>query len=253
VGVVTRLYRYPVKSVLGERLDAAVVNRRGVEGDRDWAVYTADGGIGSGKTSQRFRRVDGLLRLRATLDDGAPGPHADRAAAAPHGHDGAPRLHLPDGRSLPVDDPETAGALTALLGRPLELRQETTVPHHDDSPLHLVTTTGLATLGRELGHDVEVARFRPNVVVDTLAAGLLEGYPEDRWAGRELALGDEVVVSIDGGMPRCVMVSAEQGDLPRDPAVLSTLGRVHDVDFGLQASVVRGGVMRPGDEVRLLP
>ena len=49
------------------------------------------------------------------------------------------------------------------------------------------------------------------------------------------------------------MVGAEQGDLPRDSAVLTTLGRVHDVDFGVRASVVRGGVMRPGDVVRLLP
>jgi uncharacterized protein len=234
VGVVTRLYRYPVKSVLGERLDAAVVNSRGVEGDRDWAVYTADGGIGSGKTSQRFRRVDGLLRLRATLDDGAP------------------RLHLPDGRTLRADDPASARVLSALLGQPLELRRETTVPHHDDSPLHLVTTTALAALGRELDSEPDVDRFRPNLVVDTLAAGLLEGYPEDLWIGRELALGDHVVVGIEGAMPRCVMVGAEQGDLPRDPAVLTTLGRVHDVDFGVQASVVRGGVMRPGDEVRLL-
>jgi uncharacterized protein YcbX len=235
VGVVTQLYRYPVKSVLGEELDAAVVNRRGVVGDREWAVYTADGGIGSGKTSQRFRRVDGLLRLRATLDGGGP------------------RLHLPDGRSVPVDAPEAGAALTALLAQPLELRPETTVPHHDDSPLHLVTTTALATLAGDLGSDVEVARFRPNVVVDTLAAGLLEGYPEDGWTGRGLAIGPEVVIEVDGAMPRCVMVGAEQGDLPRNPAVLTTLGRVHDVDFGLQASVVRTGVVRPGDEVRLLP
>jgi uncharacterized protein YcbX len=233
--VVTRLYRYPVKSLLGEPLDAAAVNARGVEGDREWAVYTHDGGIGSGKNSRRFRRVDGLLHLRATLDAEVP------------------RVHLPDGRTLPVDDPGAGEVLSALLGRPLELRTETTVPHHDDSPLHLVTTTALATLSRELGHEVEVDRFRPNVVVDTLAAGLLDGYPEDGWIGRDLALGDEVVLEIEGGMPRCVMVTAEQGDLPPDPSVLTTLGRVHGVDFGLQASVVRGGVIRPGDEVRLLP
>ena len=244
LGTVTRLYRYPVKSLLGEPLGAAVVDRRGVEGDREWAVYTGDGMIGSGKNSRRFRRVDGLLQLRATLDARAPGRPP---------HDGVPRMHLPDGRSLPVDDPDASDVLSALLGRPVELRTETTVPHHDDSPLHLVTTTALATLGRELGHEVEVDRFRPNVVVDTLAAGLLDGYPEDRWIGRDLALGDEVVLAVEGGMPRCVMVTAEQGDLPPDPSVLTTLGRVHDVDFGVQASVVRGGVIHPGDEVRLLP
>jgi hypothetical protein len=240
VGVVSHLYRYPLKSVLGERLDTAVVESRGVRGDRVWAVYTEDGGIGSGKTSRRFRRIAGLLRLRATLSDiGADGD--------------SPRVHLPDGRTLPVDDPRTGDELGRLLGRPLTLRAETAVSHHDDSPLHLVTSTALATLGAELGQTPEVARFRPNVVVDTLAAGLVDGYPEDRWLGRELALGDEVVVGIDGGMPRCVMVTAEQGELPRAPHVLTTLGRVHDVEFGVQASVVRPGVLRPGDEVRLLP
>ena len=239
VRVVTGLLRYPVKSLLGEALGEAAVDRRGVGGDRGWAVYTEDGGIGSGKTSRRFRRVDGLLTLRASLPDGRSDGNV-------------PRVHLPDGRTVAVDDPGTGDVLSELLGRPLDLRPETTVSHHDDSPLHLVTTTALATLGRELGQEPDVARFRPNVVVDTLGAGLLEGYPEDDWLGRELALGDEVVVRVDGGMVRCVMVGAQQGELPQDSAVLTTLGRVHDVEFGVQASVVRTGVVRSGDEVRLL-
>lgn len=239
-GVVAALHRYPVKSVLGEGVDLVEVDARGVRGDRMWAVRTEDGGIGSGKNSRRFRRIDGLLRLRATLDP-------------THGTDGVAHLHLPDGRVLAVDDPGAGDVLAALFGRPVELRRETTEPYHDDSPLHLVTTTSLRTLAAELGHPVEVARFRPNVVVDTLAAGVEEGYPDDAWIGRELALGDEVVLRVDGGMPRCVMVTAEQGELPRAPGVLTTLGRVHDVEFGVQASVVRTGVVRRGDVARLLP
>ncbi len=239
VGVVAELYRYPVKSMLGEHIAQARVEPRGVQGDRVWAVYTDDGAIGSGKTSRRFRRVDGLLHLRASLDAGVT------------------RVHLGDGRVLPVEDPATADALTGLLGRALELRPEGDVPHHDDSPLHLVTTTSLRTLAGEVGHDVDVARFRPNLVVDTLdtpdSGGGTGGYPDDDWLGRDLAVGDEVVVRVDAGMPRCVMVTAAQGGLPRDPAVLTTLGRVRDVEFGVQASVVRGGVVRPGDPVRLLP
>ncbi|HEV2887924.1 MAG TPA: MOSC N-terminal beta barrel domain-containing protein [Jatrophihabitans sp.] len=61
VGTVALLARYPVKSMRGEQLASAEVERRGLVGDREWAVYTPDGGIGSGKSSRRFRRVDGLL------------------------------------------------------------------------------------------------------------------------------------------------------------------------------------------------
>jgi uncharacterized protein YcbX len=235
LGPVTELHRYPVKSVLGEAMDAVRVDARGVEGDRVWAVYTDDGGIGSGKNSRRFRKVDGLLHLRATLG----------------GH--SPRVQLPDGSTLDAADPGAGGVLSAHLGRPVELRPEGEVPHHDDSPLHLVTTTGLRTLAAEVGHVPEVARFRPNLVVDTLAAGLDDGYPEDAWLGRRLAVGDEVVLTVDEPMPRCVMVDAEQRGLPGGGGVLKALGRVHDVDFGVQLSVVRGGTVRRGDTVRLLP
>ena len=71
-GVVAGLMRYPVKSLAGEELDAAEMQGRGLAGDRAWAVYTPDGGIGSGKTTRRFRRVDGLLQLRATLAGSVP-------------------------------------------------------------------------------------------------------------------------------------------------------------------------------------
>lgn len=239
VGVVSQLRRHPVKSMLGEVLGEIRVDGRGVVGDRVWAVYTDDGGIGSGKNSRRFRRVDGLLQLRATLDGDRPG--------------GRPQVHLPDGRVLDVGDPATDAVLSEVLGRRVALRAEAGVSHFDDSPLHLVTTTGLASLARELGGPVQVDRFRPNLVVDTLAAGLLDGYPDDGWTGRRLAVGAEVVVEVEIGMPRCVMVDAEQRGLPGGGAVLKTLGRVHDVEFGMQVSVVGTGTIRCGDEVHLLP
>ncbi len=227
------LRRHPVKSMLGEEVDAVLVEPRGVRGDREWAVYTHDGKIGSGKDSRRFRRVDGLLHLRATLDGDVP------------------RVHLPGGCAFDVGGDGADETLSGHLGRPVSLRREGDVPHHDDSPLHLVTTTALRTLGGQLGRAVEVARFRPNLVVDTPAAAP-GGYPEDGWLGRRLAIGDDVVLAVDAPMPRCVMVTAEQADLPRAGDVLTTLGRVHDVDFGVQLTVVRGGTVRRGDPVRLL-
>ena len=72
VGTVTWLARYPVKSMAGEELAEAAFGSCGVTGDRDWATYTTDGGIGSGKSTRRFRRVEGLLSHRAVLGGAVP-------------------------------------------------------------------------------------------------------------------------------------------------------------------------------------
>ena len=89
LGTVAALARYPVKSTAGEEIDEVRVMPRGLEGDRGWAVCTEDGGIGSGKTIRRFRRVDGLLGLTARTGDGAPVVSAGRADR--HGRDAGGR------------------------------------------------------------------------------------------------------------------------------------------------------------------
>lgn len=233
VGTVRALARYPVKSMSGERLQQADVVERGVVGDRSWATYTAEGFLGSGKSTRRFRRVDDLLSLRAHLAD-----------------DGVPRVVFPDGRELRADVSVAADALSALLGQPLTLRPEAEGSHHDDSPVHLVTTAALRRLEQLHGDPVDVWRFRPNVVLDVDGVGFVE----DDWKDRELALGDEVVLRLGAAMPRCVMVGLEQPHegLPADRRLLKTLGLVHDVEFGLQASVARSGVVQVGDVARLL-
>ena len=94
---------------------------------------------------------------------------------------------------------------------------------------------------------LDAARFRPNVVLEVPG----EDFPEDGWVGRELALGNEVVLRLGPGMPRCVMVGLPQGDLGKDKNVLRTLAQERDLAFGLQASVVRGGTVRHGDPAHL--
>lgn len=231
VGRVSLLARYPVKSLGGEHLVEAGFNRRGVVGDRSWAAYTADGSIGSGKTTQRFRRVEGLLDLTARLEGAR-----------------RPVVRFPDGSEHPADEPLTSSRLSAALGQPLTLRPESSESHHDDCPVHVVTTAGLRRLEQILGEPVDVRRFRPNVVLDVEAVGFVE----DGWRGRELALGSEVVLRLGEGMPRCAMVGLPQEDLPRDARILKTLGHVHDVEFGLMAEVVRGGTVRDGDVATLI-
>ena len=225
VGRVGALARYPVKSLQGESLEAVEVDERGLRGDRGWAAYTADGGIGSGKTTRRFRRIDGLLHQSSALDDGAgPGAHPGLGGAAPvrrTGHRCGPERRRGPAR--------------------VTLRPETDVQHHDEAPVHVLTTASLRHLERLLGAPVDVRRLRPNVVLEVEG----DGFVEDAWIGRDLRLGD-VVLTLGPGMPRCVMVDAAQAGVPTTPPLLRTLGRVNDTQLGLQATVRAGGVRPAG-------
>ena len=227
-GRVISIFRYPVKSMGGESPERVRVTARGLAGDRFWAVRTPDGGLGSGKNTRRFRRVDGLLDLSARLT-------ADGAV-----------IVLPDGTAGPVADPGTARRLSALLGRPVTLAPETDVPHHDDSPVHLVTTASVRRFGELAGTPVDVRRLRPNLVLEVPG----DGFVEDDWPGRRLAVGPEVVLAIGEPMPRCVMVNAAQPGLAHDPRLLRALAAGHDLELGVQATVERGGTIAVGDPVR---
>lgn len=228
-GRVAQLFRYPVKSMQGEQLGEAAVDARGLRGDRGWAVYTPDGGIGSGKTTRRFRRVEGLLDHRAALDGGS-----------------VPEVTLASGSRFRADAPGAGRTLSEALGRPVTLRAEGQVPHHDESPVHVVTTAALRHLGRLLGHPVDVHRVRPNVVLELDG----DGFVEDGWTGRDLRIG-EVVLRLGERMPRCVMVDLPQPGVVTQPHLLKLLGQVNDLCFGLQASVRTGGAVRVGDVARL--
>ena len=235
LGTVGELHRYPVKSLAGERPTELLVEPRGVVGDRLWSVRDPDGKLGSGKSSRRFRRMDGLLALQARYDDvyaGAP-----------------PVVTFPDGRAIRGDDPSVHEALSGHVGRPVTLDREEQVSHFDEGPIHLVTTSSLATTAAAHGGPVDARRLRPNFVVDT---GTVPGLPENDWAGRHLALGDDVVLEVLYAMPRCVMVDLATDELPADRGLLRTVTAVNAGDLGVVADVVSPGLVSAGDPVTLL-
>jgi len=232
VGKFRSLYRYPVKSTAGQALSAANVTPRGLRHDRGWAAYCDDGGIASGKRTRRFRRVPGLMGWTSRVG-------AD---------DGVPILISPDGVAYQNDDPAASAALTAAFGRSLSLRAESTVQHHDESPIHLLTTSSIAAVEGLVGAAVDHRRFRANIVVDT---GPEPGYVEDDWADAELAVGGEVIVHLGPGMPRCVMVDHAQDGVAVGPKILRSLGVHHDTMLGLQARPDRTGTIQVGDAVTL--
>jgi uncharacterized protein len=224
---VEALFRYPVKSMLGERLDAFEVEPRGVAGDRWFAVLDGDGKLGSGKSSKRFRRMEGLLHCSARYDGGKA------------------LVRLPGGRELPAES--AAEAVGEVVGRPVRLGTEDVARHLDASPLHLLSTAALRGL-RDLLPDaeIEVGRFRPNLLLAVPGTDPVE----DGWVGRELTVGT-VRLRVTGRTPRCVMVTMDQEVLPEDRRILRTISDSRDGAFGVGAEVVRPGTVRVGDAVRV--
>jgi uncharacterized protein YcbX len=192
-------------------------------------VRDPDGKLGSGKSTRRFRKMDGLLLLRASYDEGVP------------------VIAFPDGRTVRGDDETVHTALSAYVGRPVTLEREDEVSHFDDGPVHLVTTSGLRAVAEAHGRPVDARHFRPNLVVDT---GDQPGYPEDGWIGRRLTVG-EVELEVMAAMVRCVMVTMPQVGLVGDAGLLGTVGDAHSLDFGVFAEVRRPGRIALGGPVIL--
>jgi uncharacterized protein len=264
-GQVVAIWRYPVKSMMGEELNAAEVTERGLLGDRAFALIDVE--TGKVASAKNPRRWPSLFDFRAAYLE----PPRDAYALPPA------RITLPDGEPLTTDDAKAAARLSAAVGRPVRLLRspidgataEGYSPDHDwltqrdevfefplptgtffdCAPVHLITTATLDRLRKATpASRFEPRRFRPNLVIQPPEGA--SGFVEDDWVGRTLTLGD-VVLRIDSPAPRCIMTMLAQGDLPKDPAVLRTAVQENEGNVGVYASVVRAGRVRRGDTARL--
>ncbi|WP_280427348.1 MOSC domain-containing protein [Nocardia brasiliensis] len=231
VGQIAEIRRFPVKSTAGESLPGAAVDERGLHFDRRWAVYTADGGIASGKTTRRFRKVTGLMRWRSAVD--VPS--------------GLAYLWDCDDRRYRVGDPLADKALTEAFERPLVLRAESTIKHHDESGVHIVTTSSVRRVEQLVDTTFDPHRTRANLLVETDGIGFIE----DGWSGAILSIGPTVVLRLGVAMPRCVMIDQPRTGASLSASVLKSLGREHSNTLGLKAEVVCRGTISVGDTVRL--
>ena len=236
VGSVVALWRYPVKSMLGETLGEAEFSGRGISGDRAYGVL--DGESGQLRNAKRSGWQN-LFSFAARFEGGA-------------GVVGTPSLRIsaPDGRVVAGDHPDRDRLLSEAFGREVTIEDAGEEPFFDLGPVHLLTTASLEKL-REFygGGDFDARRFRPNVVVETDVGEA--GFVEDGWVGRALRLGEEVVLEVTDPVARCVMTTLAQGELPKDPKIMSTTYRYNDNNVGVYARVVRGGRVRRGDRVEL--
>ncbi|MGW4945425.1 MOSC domain-containing protein [Actinoplanes sp. NPDC004185] len=216
---VLEIRRYPIKSLLGERPTAVEVEQRGLAGDRLWAVRDTEGKLGSGKNTRRFRRMPGLFRLRG------------------HFADPVPVVELPDGRRFAADDPAGHRAVSEVLGRPVTITREAEVVHHDEGPVSVISTAALRRLRELTGEEVDPLRFRANLLIDVPGTG----FPEEEWLGRNLRIGDQVVLRPRRRLTRCVMIDLAQEGVPEHGRLLRTVAEHHDLTFGVWATVERAG------------
>lgn len=230
-GTVVRLWRYPVKSMLGEQCACFDINERGVEGDRLFAIRTVEGKFGSGKNTRRFRHINGLFGFQAVY------------------HGDVPEVTFPDGQTMRGDDSNIHRLLSNALGQPVTLTREGTVSHMDAGPVHLLTTAALTWLRTRLPEGVfDERRFRPNFLIDIPGATQVE----QQWCGRILAIGDAVRVRISAPTERCGMVAFAQADVPNDPRVLRCITHDADLHFGVYADVIVPGRVMMGDRVQIV-
>jgi uncharacterized protein len=279
LGSVVSLWRYPVKSMMGEELNAAEVSERGLLGDRAYALV--DGSDGKVAGAKNPRKWPQMFEYRASFVE----PPRRGAEMPPV------RVTLPDGTVVTSLQADVDESLSRVLGRAVILEAAdrdqreaavTSLPNpqarqaeeywpdmeglderdtvtdfelpegtfFDCAVIHVLTTATLDRL-RDLYPEgrFEVRRFRPNVVVET--SDRVKDFVEDAWIGQTVRIGDEVQLAVTGPCPRCVMITLAQGDLPKDSGILRAAAQHNKVNVGVYASVLRGGRVRRGDAIRL--
>lgn len=251
IGTVGELWRFPVKSMQGQRVDRLAFDERGAADDRTWAVV--DPAAGKVLSAKRW----GDLLLASAAFDGS-----------------TVTVTLPDARTLEAGDPATDGALSEWLGLevrlqhpppgdglPYELPTEAwddqsptwefpgppSGPFVDLAAAHVLTTASLrAAAALHPEGEWEVRRFRPNALLDVEG----DGWVEDAWLGSPVALG---AVVLDPFMPtvRCALPTRAQPGLRKDPDIARTLQREHDLNLGLYCGVATPGTVAVGDPVTI--
>ena len=232
VGSLVGLWRYPVKSMAGEVLDAVEVSWHGLAGDRRWA-FVREGTERSGFPWLTLRERAEMSRFQPSFVDPARPDRSDTT------------VRTPEGQTFDVVDPGLATRLAPDGAR--VIRQDR--GNFDMFPLSLITTATIAELSRRVGRELEVQRFRPNLVVHTNSE---EPFAEDDWVGRELRIGT-LRMRVDRRDGRCLVITLDPQSGERDPTVLRHVAQERDGCLGVYGSVVTPGNVAVGNAVVLLP
>ena len=236
IGRIEAIYRYPVKSMRGEALDAATLGLHGVEGDRRLAL-------------RRLDERGGFPWLTASK---LPGLLCFTPQRRESGNGEAPPTHVitPEGEEMPVFGEALAADIGRRHGRPVEMMQ---LKHgiFDDASISVITSDTVSEVCRLAGTNADVRRFRPNILVRSVRAVPFE---EDGWLNGVLTFGDAEdapAVAVTMHDVRCAMVNFDPDSANATPEVLKAVVRANDNKAGVYGTVTRVGRLAVGQSVLL--
>ena len=209
---IVELWRYPVKTMAGEKLERAAVGSLGIEGDRVVHVENAKGRVITSRSHPRFLGHKGSLSPQGEI--------------------------MVDGR--PWDSPEVAAEVVDIVGPGARLVRYDGAERFDVLPLLVATDGAIAAFG----HDGR--RLRPNIVV-----GGVEGLSEREWPGACLRIGT-VLIGVQDLRQRCIMTSYDPDTQVQDKEITRGIYQRFDGTLALNCFIIEGGEIALGDEVRLV-
>jgi uncharacterized protein len=262
---VASIWRYPVKSMMGEELNACEITDKGLLGDRAYGVIDHETGkLANAKNPQKWPN---MFQYRANFIE-----PPQKATTIP-----PVRITFPNGFTIVSTDEEKNTLLSNSFNRnvhlstpsSMDVQFEGYIPEEieeledkgtiftrtspngtffDIDKVHMITTSTINYL-RKLAPEsrIEARRFRPNIIIEVPDTN---AFVENDWVGKTLTIGN-VQFKISQETKRCVMTTLAQGDLPKDPNVLRTIVRNNAGSFGVYASVVKPGRVSIGDRIEI--
>jgi len=273
---VATLWRYPVKSMMGEELNGAEITAGGLLGDRAYALVDVEtGNVISAKNPKKwpdffaYRAAytappaqNGLQAVWITLPDGtvlcSDQSDIDYNLSRALGNKVVLQSHSPEDAKLEQFWPEYEGEANEVSSEAVagDAPQGT---FFDYAALHLLTTSSIAAMQQNYPEGrFEVRRFRPNMMIDTTG---MDGFVENDWVGKTIKIGDSLRLQITDPCPRCVMPTLAQGDLPQDNGIfkngiaknkpLVPFAGKELPSVGVYARVLSPGWVKRGDAVNI--
>jgi uncharacterized protein len=243
LGRISAIFRYPVKSMAGESLEVARLGWYGIEGDRRFAFRRLND-----KSGFPWLSASKLPELLLYKPFGIDSNGAERLPT---------HVRTPDGKEYELRSDELRAEVSSRYGSELELMNLKS-GIFDEASMSVITRSTVDYIERESGRDIDLRRFRPNILIETPTAIGAEPFEEDKWVGRTLMFGESSggtdplpAIGITMKDERCRMVNLDPDTAAKDVQVMRTVARLNKNYAGVYGTVVRAGELRVGQVVTL--